>query len=1038
MDRVEDPKAVPGRLEGLDLYNLPVDAPRLHNSSLAVSPSYSDLSLDEKLRKIGRPLKPLPRRASNGKSPASGRRQLQEQGEADLMDLHHQASHISRMVYSQHGSMAPEGDAADLSGNSYPSPATPTHVPSFYQGTFDKDAARAAEASLVDHLSEAVFRAKLDSDDRTVAAAAAADAAQRLSPVEPEPNSFKFRDLPISMMNQGFYYRQRMAQIVLSCADEAKAAHFALMSRYYMKPFEQGGPPPAPHSSREAGSVGQNVAASTVSGDDCCGDESDGCDDSGAEFAWLENTGNKKKRKSARSSEGSEVVPANAQAPVSVNGSGVSTLAGGAVPAEGFGASAGVTPIAPRLPLPIKSDGTRREPFQLPDTEIKVPPPRLILSKSRIPYSSRGKASQREKLRMRFRRIRARRLRMREEEEAAREAEAQELAEEAERQARLAAEKKPPKRLTKAERKAQARRGGSGAPKPMSIAAIRAARSDQSHNLGQGANPSQSQTQAQPTSAAPARSTEAPRTGGSMRESVASGGARAETTSAAGRTEKVDSEDEVEFLLGSDSADGTSSLVEVPQCAFEFAVKSPIADSLEALRASMSAVSLQINNSLGPLDGSFADVMNRAALNGSADLPPRALLDPTVAPLPLRSIPPSQGATRATTPSVATPTTQRALSTPPSNKAFAASANQAPSAYAHASPSVKARAPVTAATGTIGATTTATSSSAANVAPAAPPLHSPPPKLTRRKKATMNNVHHRANYVPSRMPSDGPRQTKKNGGDKAQPPGLDHPSTTCGLFDGEWMCVFCEYELLYGEPPLMFRACRSRKKIVANRKRAQARARRAAEGGSTAAAGEHHPHTEHAHDAYDAPKKKGSGSGAKGAARTSRPSHSHQRERCSCGNSIHESDEGSSTYSHSAPGSPMMERSKNGSRDSHLHGHHHSPDGHGHHGGYDTSPRAAAAAANEPHHRARHPASPSPPPPSSSAAATGGKANGKAKAAVAATAATASGGFDPNDYASVFAAMTKDKASQAAIARYIASGGKTTPPPVMMPPPSSS
>ncbi|SPO40811.1 uncharacterized protein PSFLO_06293 [Pseudozyma flocculosa] len=1014
MDEANSLKQSASRFDNLDPHNLDATA-RLYSSALAVSPPYSDLSLDEKLRKIGRPLK--------------------------------------------QGMAAAEGDAADLSGNSHPSPATPTHVPTLYPDGFDKAASRTAEEALVDHLSEAVLRANLDTDERPSAAAETANLAAAAT--ESDPTTFKFTDLPVSVQNQGFYYRQRMAQIVLSCADEAKAAHFALMSRYYMKPFEQqAGPPPAPPVER-ANRI-QEVAASTVSGDDCCGDDSDGADDSGAEFAWLENTGNKKKRKNARSTESAEMASAHAMSSLSsaaaaglpaasappASTTNRSTLSGGA--GEGLGLGQALLPSdassrsAPYLPIASNDEYERGfERFPTAREADTYAPLRQMPYKLRIPYSSRAKALLRERLRAYFRRVRAQRARQREEEdEAARQAEAQELAEEAERQARLAAERKPQKRLTKAEKKAQARRGGAGGPKPMSIAAIKAARSD--------ASQAQGLTQ-------PAQGSEAPDGAASGNKQADAQAQAVESGPAGGQPgegiKKADSEDEVELLLGSRAAHGLVSHVDAPRSSFDFNVRSPIADSLEALRASMSAVSLQINSSLGPLgplDGTLADVMDKAAREGSADLARRNPSEP------YKSLPASRSASstiaRAGTPSTAprtssTPTPNRGSAPSSATAAGATAVRQTPASASNPSPNVKARAQSTSHShNAAGASAVAGTSISSGVGPTtqtatSPPLHSPPPKMTRRKKATMNNVHHRANYVPSRMPSDGPRNGGKAHGEKEQPPGLDHPSTTCGLFDGEWMCVFCEYELLYGEPPLMFRACRSRKKIVANRKRAQARARRAAEGGSTTATagGSHHhhhhqshhhnhPHTDHAHDSYETPRRKaGSGSGGtKSAHRSSRTSQSNARERCSCGNSIHESDEGSSAYTHSTPGSPLIEASRNGAHAGHYHddGHHHDAyyqDSH-HHNGYGHGHDDATHSPSS-EHRHRQEAAPS------GSGGVGGsvKSNGKAKAAPPAPA------FDPNDYASVFAAMTKDKASQAAIARYIASGGKTTPPPVMLP-----
>jgi len=114
--------------------------------------------------------------------------------------------------------------------------------------------------------------------------------------------------------------------------------------------------------------------------------------------------------------------------------------------------------------------------------------------------------------------------------------------------------------------------------------------------------------------------------------------------------------------------------------------------------------------------------------------------------------------------------------------------------------------------------------------PNVPKTLPPPPKMTRRRKANMNNVHHRTNYVPSRLPSNGtsinpnssnPNSDSSSRVDPDTKPGLDHPTSSNSLFLDEWCCLFCDYELFYGEPPRMLKACGKRKKLLKKKKKAK-------------------------------------------------------------------------------------------------------------------------------------------------------------------------------------------------------------------------
>lgn len=73
-------------------------------------------------------------------------------------------------------------------------------------------------------------------------------------------------------------------------------------------------------------------------------------------------------------------------------------------------------------------------------------------------------------------------------------------------------------------------------------------------------------------------------------------------------------------------------------------------------------------------------------------------------------------------------------------------------------------------------------------------------------------------------------------------------ASTCGgghyCSPDEWLCLFCEYELFYGEEPLLYRAIRRRKNVLKVRKKAHDRANKATrnEGGTgESRTGSHQP-----------------------------------------------------------------------------------------------------------------------------------------------------------------------------------------------------
>ncbi|GAA5932631.1 hypothetical protein JCM3775_005982 [Rhodotorula graminis] len=134
------------------------------------------------------------------------------------------------------------------------------------------------------------------------------------------------------------------------------------------------------------------------------------------------------------------------------------------------------------------------------------------------------------------------------------------------------------------------------------------------------------------------------------------------------------------------------------------------------------------------------------------------------------------------------------------------------------------------------------------------PSRKPTAKKGRKKRsahANALNVHHRDNYVPSRLPSHTPSTNGVAHDANGTPyltswPASDEAlasagpyASTCGAghFCGpdEWLCLFCEYELFYGEEPLLYRAVRKRHNVLKVRQKAKDRATKATHGGASAA-----------------------------------------------------------------------------------------------------------------------------------------------------------------------------------------------------------
>jgi hypothetical protein len=125
--------------------------------------------------------------------------------------------------------------------------------------------------------------------------------------------------------------------------------------------------------------------------------------------------------------------------------------------------------------------------------------------------------------------------------------------------------------------------------------------------------------------------------------------------------------------------------------------------------------------------------------------------------------------------------------------------------------------------------------------PSPPPLNGkPPPKKGKKKRsayANANNVHHRQNYIPSRLPaSSGGKKDAPEGGTTATGGSLDlalphdNDSEVFNFAPDDWMCTFCEYELWYGTKPQLAKCVKKRKKLLKVRQKALERAKGTVEG----------------------------------------------------------------------------------------------------------------------------------------------------------------------------------------------------------------
>ncbi|KAF6767362.1 hypothetical protein PSEUBRA_004263 [Kalmanozyma brasiliensis GHG001] len=695
------------------------------------------------------------------------------------------------------------------------------------------------------------------------------------------PPSFNFPALPVILTDDGYNHRHRAAQFILLYSQQANSEELSLCKRLSLplrrdasglfKPRSRGnsasrskakGRPAVEGTARSSQDDGESVGSHDHS-HNASGDESDHLDFEGCHSAHLGN--NKKKRKSSRFNSPTSLLAATPDKSVQVpplDTNPSATLASYvSVPAESATrgrvladktntvhqntARASRPTEKPKsvLPAPFEPSFLRRDP-------VWRPPPRQTIG-------DRHRDAIRKRMRLRLAPILQQRKLDRAQEVARVSAEQRARAEAIDQQAKAHADAQvagvpvekriPPKRTSKAGKRAQAIRGGNASANPLTIAEIRA------RAAAAAGGPASS-------SAAAAKSKPAPAPNSTTSSRVATRNSSPTPAKdlgpAVSRSSSVVGPPRMERNLSSISA-ATSSKIALaspskpaPASDFTFRMSSAVTIRLGEMRAQLDAAT-------------------------------RELSDTTLCEDP-------RGIVKALGESMYLPQTQKASS----------QAIQKTIQHQH-HPDVPGR--VTSEQRPQINTSEAVPSAAA-IAPR------PQDKAQQGRRTSSSAVH---------RPTPSPASTTKktNGRHKPASPAHKHtaackhghappaPGTTSALFtDADWICLFCEYELYYGAPPLMLRACRNRKKLVEKKSRSVG-ARKKASGKARGCEHTCHDHasvSDDCHHHHDHEHERGHGHGH-GHEREGRRSGRHpdrpprekregERDRCDCGNSIHSSD----------------------------------------------------------------------------------------------------------------------------------------------------
>ncbi|PWZ01071.1 hypothetical protein BCV70DRAFT_89026 [Testicularia cyperi] len=697
---------------------------------------------------------------------------------------------------------------------------------------------------------------------------------------------FRFDHVPSTLYDESYYYRQRAAQLILLFAHEADPAKLAALARSSLPSSTisaAAADQSAPKSSHLGNTKGrserhgaddQHATGTQIS--DACSEASGESDGDLLDFDICQSAhfGNKKKRKSSRSTSPGPALSSSTTSTPAVTGKSRA-----ATPSAVEGEVAASRRAAKGLPLATNSKILNNA--QLREAELDpnftrsggstapVSDPEGTTASAtqsstvHLWYLPRQTRSQREQSAMRHR-IRARlmqiflrrRAQRREDTEKLKRAEIarREALEEKKRaqeavMAPVTPEKKPQKRISKAEKRAQALRGSGGGGKAMSIAAIRARTAGNSGSPSKPANAESAQSVPSKFSPprAPPETTSVqdhdnsravkvvpdmslPDDSRKEKASTASGSrldpSVALPTENASDHSNVTDDNRLNEANAEATADLTKGMNGLSLSPFDFRMPSLTAVRLRELRSQVNTASSSLTDSLGQGNDSEA-VADLSETLDRVSIHPDTTQVGSVAPAHTTHTA-QRGAIDRGAGYVAGPTPGN----PPPHHLIPATpprSNQMGSSSMRSSPSDNPNAP------------------AARALEAA---------STRTKK------------VPSKSKASGTASGRRKAAAAAHSQSHSHAhgshgdERTCGhaghtggvggalsaLFTpDDWICIFCEYELYYGEPPLMLRACRNRKKLVAKKNKAKVKAKAAIEGTRPANAPRTHRHHDHDH-----------------------------------------------------------------------------------------------------------------------------------------------------------------------------------------------
>ncbi|SPC61086.1 uncharacterized protein UHOD_01591 [Ustilago sp. UG-2017b] len=759
-------------------------------------------------------------------------------------------------------------------------------------------------------------------------------AAQTTVDSSSHPNSdahFQFPTLPPKLTDDGFHYRQRAAQFILLCSREATPDRLTKLNRLSL--------PLVPRSSnasqgrRGAGARKlDDIDRSTMHDDDesihshhdphnASDDDSEHLDFDACRTAHL---GNKKKRKSSRFS-----------------GQGLTTTTVvRSLPEDGdtsHGNKIVDRALADRTNTASQSTVDREDQRNgdlLAYAKLELATFRYPESARLPPRQSRGEY-QMQRLRQRVRTrvasvlLQRRYAQMeaerkaRQEEEARREAQLAQSKVEADSQQAASPEKKPPpKRAMKAGKRAQAIRGGNSASKPLTIAEIRARAAAAAAAAGGGAQNGSRESKTKGSPSPPRRGSD---TADVVKQETRNDAPEPEQTTTRRDSTPRSTVSPVPGTISRQQSpqpnghatqpsqsqqDATPTTTEpkvtLPTSTFDFRMSSAVTLRLRELRSQLDAATRNLSDTAKAGDTHAV----AQALSETVAAPPAAPVRPFDPNLPWGpdNIPPTPSRGPSwDLPDNAPPWVrplldyqyhleqqekQAAGGSRPSGKTAGQLPLPPPPVVSHARS---------------GSSTPGRALHTASLVP--PPSSTKVQPATRTKAKTSNG-----RCPATRKSTPHTDSTHKNGsGCKHGHPHTHSSGLGSALFTpDDWICLFCEYELYYGEPPLMFRACRNRKKLVEKKSKAKSKAQAAlSKKGSTkvngaggsggvgeGGCGHHHHHNDHDdHHHEDESCCHDHGSVTSDDRHHHHHAHHHggngeggERERCDCGNSIHSSD----------------------------------------------------------------------------------------------------------------------------------------------------